>query len=147
MEVVLDMPTHTTVLLDLHHHRQVNLSTGARWPIRRLEMAKHSLPSASLMHHYEVLEEDSATVETDDEDATPTVQSQTGSPRFQGNRALWSEDFKKLQLDLKKLQFPRDKIIKYSRELGEGQFGKVHLGEAVDIPGLENKEPLQIAVK
>ena len=72
----------------------------------------------------------SATVETDDEDATPTVQSQTGSPRFQGNRALWSEDFKKLQLDLKKLQFPRDKIIKYSRELGEGQFGKVSMQAA-----------------
>ena len=31
----------------------------------------------------------------------------------------------KIQVDLKKLQIPRDNIVKFLRELGEGQFGKV----------------------
>lgn len=40
LEAVVSLPSPTPVLLDLHHQRQVNLSTGVRWPIRRLETPK-----------------------------------------------------------------------------------------------------------
>ena len=40
LEVVVSLPSPTPILLDLHHQRQVNLSTGVRWPIRRLETPK-----------------------------------------------------------------------------------------------------------
>ena len=61
----------------------------------------------------------SATVASDDEEETGS------SSKLTGNQSLLSEDFRQLQLELRKLQFPRERILKYTRELGEGQFGKV----------------------
>jgi serine/threonine protein kinase len=150
MEVVVDLPSPTPILLDLHHQRQVNLTTGARWPIRRLEYAvREKVPLPSCMHHYEILEEDSATVESDDELSSTSISksSGNGTSAFLGNRLLMSEEFIKIQVDVKVLQVPRDNILRFIRDLGEGQFGKVHLGEAINIPRLGNKEPVQVACK
>jgi proto-oncogene tyrosine-protein kinase ROS len=101
------------------------------------------------MHHYEILEEDSATVESDDELSSTSISksSGNGTSAFLGNRLLMSEEFIKIQVDVKVLQVPRDNILRFIRDLGEGQFGKVHLGEAINIPRLGNKEPVQVACK
>ena len=79
------------------------------------------------MSNYEFFLLQSATVESDDELSSTSISksSGNGTSAFLGNRLLMSEEFIKIQVDVKVLQVPRDNILRFIRDLGEGQFGKV----------------------